>query len=117
MNIAPNLLMKAILNTSLVSCLGTLEPKRHGNIAEGSKGSYKGCLLLVLNCHFDLMITRVSIQKTQTVTTRRSINNLINTGEGKRICWTSLIKICVSTHMRQVPFFFRTSTGLANHSG
>ena len=30
----------------------------------------------------------------------RSINDLINTREGKRICWTSLIKICViHTHV------------------
>ena len=91
MNIAPNLLMKAILNTSLVSCLGTLESKGHGNISEGSKGSYKGCLLLVLNYHFDLMITRVSIQKTQMVTTRRSINYLINARENKGVCRASLV--------------------------
>ena len=29
----------------------------------------------------------------EALTTRRSINNLINTGEGKRICWTSLALI------------------------
>ena len=63
MNIAADLFMKTILHTSLISGLGTLEPKRHGNIAEGSKGSYECCLLLVLDCHFDLMITRVCIQK------------------------------------------------------
>ena len=56
MNIAPNLVMKTILHTTLISCLGTLEPKGHRNIAEGSKGSDEGCLLLVLNCHFDLMV-------------------------------------------------------------
>ena len=91
MNIAPNLLMKAILNTLLVSRLGTLESKGHGNIAEGSKESYKGCLLLVLYRHFDLMITRVSIQKTQMVTTRRSINYLINARESKGVCTASLV--------------------------
>src|SRR3954469_21995462 len=95
MNITTDLLMKAILHTPLISLLGTLEPKGHGHIAEGSKGSYEGRLLLVLNCHFDLMITRICIQKTQTLTTRRSINNLINTGKGKRICWTSFVEICV----------------------
>ena len=79
----------------LISRLGTLEPKGHRYIAEVSKGSYKSCLLLVLNCHFDLMITRISIQKPQVVTTRRSINNLINTRQGKRICWTSFVKVCV----------------------
>ena len=91
MNIAPNLLMKAILNTALISCLGTLKSKGHGDIAEGSKGSYESCLLLVLNCHFDLMVTRISIQKTQTLTTCRSINDLINTREGKRISRTRLV--------------------------
>src|SRR3954470_3011628 len=95
MNIPADLLMQTILDTPLISRLGTLEPKRHRHIAEGSKGSYEGCLLLVLNCHFDLMITRICIQKTQTLTTRHSINNLINTGEGKRICWTSFVEICV----------------------
>ena len=105
MNIAPNLIMKTILHTSLVSRLGTLEPKRHRHIAEGSKGSNKSCLLLVLNCHLDLMITRISIQKTQTLTTRRSINNLINMGEGERICWTSLIKIrVIHTHTPSAVF-------------
>ena len=39
------------------------------------------------------MITRISIQKTQTLTTRRSINNLINTRESKRISRASLIKV------------------------
>ena len=91
MNIAPNLFMKTILNTALISRLCTLEPKRHGYIAEGPKGSYESCLLLVLNCHFDLMITRISIQKTQMVTTRRSINNLINTRESKGTSCTSLV--------------------------
>src|SRR4051812_851254 len=95
MYITANLLMKAILYTSLISCLGTLEPKRHRYIVEGSKGSYERRLLLVLNCHLDLMITRICIWKTQTLATCRSINDLINTGEGKRICWTSLVKICV----------------------
>ena len=91
MNIAPNLLMKAILNTTLISCLGTLESKGHGDIAEGSKGSYESCLLLVLNRHLDLMITRISIQKTQTVTTCRSINYLINARESKGVCGASLV--------------------------
>src|SRR3954470_24853724 len=95
MYITANLFMKAILYTPFISCLGTLEPKGHRYIAEGSNGSYKHRLLLVLNCHLDLMITRICIQKTQTLTTRRSINNLINTGEGKRICWTSFVKVCV----------------------
>ena len=95
MNIAPTLLMKTILNTALISRLGTLEPKRHRDIAEGSKWSYKSRLLLVLNCHFDMMITTISVQKTQTLTTRRSINNLINTREGKGICRASLVQVCV----------------------
>src|SRR5215216_6173288 len=85
-----NLIMKAILHAPLVSRLRALEPKRHGHIAEGSKRSNESFLLLVLNCHFDLMITRISIQKTQTLTTRCSIDNLINTGESKRICRTCL---------------------------
>ena len=63
MNIAPNLLMKTIVNTTLISCLGTLEPKGHRNIAEGSKGSDESRLLLVLNRHFNLMISRISVQK------------------------------------------------------
>ena len=42
----------------------TKKPKRHRHIAESSKRSYESGLLLVLNCHLDLMITRVSIQKT-----------------------------------------------------
>src|SRR3954470_9494381 len=99
MYITANLLMKAILYTPLISCLGTLEPKGHRYIAKGPKGSYERRLLLVLNCHFDLMIARIRIQKTQTLTTRRRINNLINTGEGKRICWTSFIKVrVIHTH-------------------
>ena len=39
-----NLFVKTILHTPLISCLGTLEPKGHRHIAEGSKGSYEGCL-------------------------------------------------------------------------
>src|SRR3954468_13095019 len=95
MNITADLLMKTTLHTPLISRLGTLEPKGHGHIAEGSKGSYEGRLLLVLSCHFYMMITGICIQKAQTLATRRSINNLINTGEGKRICWTSFVEICV----------------------
>src|SRR4051812_13213150 len=95
MNITADLLMKKILHTPLISRLGTLEPKGHRHVAEGSKVSYEGRLVLVLNCHLDLMITRICIKKTQTLTTRHSINNLTNTGEGKRICWTSFVEICV----------------------
>ena len=85
MYIMANLLVKAILYTPLIGCLGTLEPKRHRHIAEGSKGSDEHRLLLVLNRHFNLMIARICIQKTQTLATRRSINDLINTREGKMI--------------------------------
>src|SRR6266511_3691900 len=95
MHIAPNLAMETILNTMLISRLGTFEPERHRHIAEGPKRSDKRCLLLVLNCHLDLMITRISIQKTQTLTTRRGINDLINTGESKRISQACLVKIRV----------------------
>src|SRR6266536_5281864 len=95
MHVTPNLVVETILNTTLISRLGTLESKRHRYIAEGSKGSDERCLLLVLNCHLDLMITRISIQKTQMLTTRRSINDLVNTVESKRISRASLIKICV----------------------
>ena len=95
MNIMPNLIMEAILHASLISRLSTFEPKGHRHITEGSKGSDESCLLLVLNYHFDLMITRVSIQKSQTVTTRRSINDLINTREGKGVCRASFVQICV----------------------
>ena len=92
MNIAPNLIMKAILHTPLVSRLGTLDPKRHRHITKGSKGSDEGCLLLVLNCHLDPMIARISIQKTQMLTTRRSINYLINTGREKGSAGQALFK-------------------------
>src|SRR3954467_7088952 len=95
MYITANLFVETILHTVLIGRLGTLEPKRHRYIAEGSKGSYKRCLLLVLNCHFNLMITRISIQKAQTLATRCSINNLINSRESKGISWTSLVQICV----------------------
>ena len=91
---------ETVLHTPLVSCLGTLKPKGHRHITEGSKRSYEGCLLLVLNCHFDLMVARISIQKTQTLATRRSINDLIDTGEGKRISRTRFVQIrVIHTHM------------------
>ena len=64
MNVAPNLIMKTILYAPLVSRLGALEPKRHRHITEGSKRGNEHRLILVLNCHFDLMVSRVSIQKT-----------------------------------------------------
>src|SRR3954471_21582438 len=95
MHITANLFVETILHTPLISCLGTFEPKRHRHIAEGSKGSYERRLLLVLNCHFNLMIAGVCIQETQTLTTHRSINDLINTGEGKRIRRAGLIEISI----------------------
>src|SRR3954471_4725946 len=99
MHITANLFVETILHTPLISCLGTFEPKRHRHIAEGSKGSNERRLLLVLNCHFYLMIARIGIQKTQTLATHRSINDLINTGEGKGVCRASFIQIrIVHTH-------------------
>ena len=45
------------------------------------------------------MITRIGIQKTQMLTTRRSINDLINTRESKRVSRTSLVQIgVIHTH-------------------
>src|SRR3954469_15926390 len=95
MHITASLFVETILHTPLIGCLGTFEPKRHRHIAEGSKRSYERRLLLVLHCYFDLMIAGISIQETQTLATRRSINNLINTGEGKRICGTGFVKISI----------------------
>ena len=63
MNIAPNLAVETVLNTPLISRVGTLEAERHRHIAEGYKGSDEHRLLLVLNCHVDLMIPRISIKK------------------------------------------------------
>ena len=60
-NIAADLFMKTILHTPLISLLGTLEPEGHRHIAEGSKRSDESCLLLLLDCHLDLRITRISI--------------------------------------------------------
>ena len=45
MNIVSNLVMEAILNTPLISRLGTLKPKMHRHIAEGPKGSDESRLL------------------------------------------------------------------------
>src|SRR6266536_2995662 len=105
MHVTPNLVVETILNTTLISRLGTLESKRHRYIAEGSKGSDERCLLLVLNCHLDLMISRISIQKTQSLTTRRGINDLLNTGESKRINRASFVKIrVIHTHTPRVIF-------------
>src|SRR3954464_10595610 len=105
MHITANLFVEAILHTPLISCLGTLEPKRHRHITEGSKGSNERRLLLALNCHFNLMIAGVCIQKTQTLATRRSIDDLINTGEGKGVCRAGLIKIrIVHTHAPSAVF-------------
>ena len=51
------------------------------------------------------MITRISIQKAQTLTTRRGINNPINTRESKRVSRTGLIKVyLIHRHTPSVVF-------------
>ena len=92
MNIASNLIVKAILNTTLISRLGTLEPKRHRHVVDSSKRCDESCLLLVFNYHLNVMIARISIQKTQMLTTRRSVNYLINTGREKGSAGQALFK-------------------------
>jgi signal transduction histidine kinase len=53
MNISPNLLVQTALDTTLVSCLCTLQTKRHGRIIEGSKRrdesqfSWSSCFILI----------------------------------------------------------------------
>ena len=88
--VSAEFLEKALLHATLKGGVGIPQAERHGQVAEGSKGSDERRLLLVLNCHLDLMITRISIQETP-LTTHRSINDLINTGESERISQTSLI--------------------------
>src|SRR3989337_4114410 len=99
MNVAPNLLVEAILDTPLISRSCTFEPEGHRDIAKGPKRCDESRLLLILDGHLYLMITGVSIQETQTLTTRRGIDYLINSWEGKRVFGTSLVEICVvNTH-------------------
>jgi hypothetical protein len=77
--------------------------ERHRDIAESPKRCDEGCLLLIFHCHLDMMITRISIQETQTLTTRRGINDLVNARESKRISRTRLVKVCaINTHTPSV---------------
>jgi hypothetical protein len=61
MYVAAYLLMKTILNTTLICSSRASESKGHRDIAESSKGHDESCLFLILNSYLVLMITGVSI--------------------------------------------------------
>ena len=57
MNIAPNLSVQTVLNTTLISRPRAFESEGHGHIAKGPEGGYEGRLLLILYGHLDLVIS------------------------------------------------------------
>ena len=64
MHISPNLFPEAILHCPRITSSCILQTERHIGVAKNSKGGDEGCLLLILNGHLNLMISRVGVEKT-----------------------------------------------------
>src|SRR4051812_31076082 len=99
MQISAELRVSAPLNCALVSGTSVLQTKRHGDITIIPKGGYKCSLYLILNNKFYLVIAGCGIQKGQELVVGRRINQLINTGQSKRIFGARLVQESViDTH-------------------
>ena len=60
-----NLAREALLHAPLVGRPGVLDTERHGHVAEGAEWRDEHCLILILDRHIDLVITRVSVEEAQ----------------------------------------------------
>ena len=50
-------------HNTLIGCPNVLQPKWHNLVTKSSPLCNEGCLLHVLRCHFDLVVTRESIHE------------------------------------------------------
>ena len=80
-DVAANLAREAFLHAPLVGRPGVLEAEGHGGVAEGSEWGDERRLLLVLDGHFDLVVTRIGVEETQRFRARGGINYLVDPRE------------------------------------
>src|SRR3954463_4000701 len=99
MNVAANLARKALLHAPLVGWSGVLDAEYHGGVEECSEWRHERCLLLVIDCHFYLVVTKVGVKESQRHQAHGRVDDLIDPREDELLLWAGAIEICVvDTH-------------------
>jgi hypothetical protein len=75
--IIPDLIGKAVLDSTLVRGPYVLKPKRHSRVAVGTERCNEGNLDLIVLIESDLVITRVAIEKGQQLIAGCGINDFV----------------------------------------
>ena len=94
-----------------------LQAKRHYFVVVVPSMCHKGCLLLILQGQWYLMIDLKGIQETHPRMARCYVLQLVYPRHGEWVLWQALFRSVKSTQTRHSPLFFLTTMVLANHSG
>ena len=98
-NIAVNLLIQASLHASLVRSPSIFEAEGHRDVAESVVRGSERRLKLVRLSHFDLVVPRVCVWKTQQLRAGRGIDSLIYVRLSKVVLRKTLVQAgVVDTH-------------------
>ena len=90
-HIASDLLLEAILHCPLIGGSRVLQADGHKSIPEDPESGDESRLLLILESHLDLVITRVGIKEAHKLTSCSRIYDLVNTKQHKGILWAGLV--------------------------
>ena len=94
-----NHIMKQNYHGSLIGCPSVLQSKRHHFVTENAPLHDEGCLLHVLGCHLDLIITRESVHEGEYLMMCGIINQNINVGKQKVIFRACSVQVpIINTH-------------------
>jgi hypothetical protein len=75
--IIPDLIGKAVLDSTLVHGSRVFKPKQHSHVAVGAERCNEGRLDLIILVESDLVITRVAIEKGQQLAADCGINDFV----------------------------------------
>lgn len=92
-HIMANLIFEDLVDEILVSSSNVLQPKGNDFIIVQHPVSDEGHLLLILRCHFDLVVAQEYIHEAENLVPQGGVNKLVYLEQRKIIFWTGFTKI------------------------
>jgi hypothetical protein len=94
-DILVELCLETLLDGSLVSSAGVLQPERHGRVAVRAKRGDKHGLLLVFFLDSDLVLPGVAVEEAEQVAARRGVDDLAYPRQPEGVLGAVLVEVGV----------------------
>ena len=110
-------IMKQSYHGSLIGWPNILQPKWHNLVTEGALLCDKDCLLHVLRCHLDLIVTREPVHEVEYLMLCGVVNQNIDMGKRKVILGDCPVQISVVHTHPHLAVLFRHWDYVSNSLG